>query len=88
MVSGAKKVVVTMGHTNKAGKSKVVSRCNIPLTGIERVDVLITEKAVFKWNRHREMILHEIAENTTVEEVRALTEAKFDVSPKLKKFAV
>lgn len=86
LVAGCKKIVVGMDHCNKAGKSKIMARNDIPLTGIECVDVLVTEKAVFKWNRYREMILTEVASDSSVEDIRANTDADFEVASRLESF--
>ena len=86
LVQGAKKLVVTMEHTAK-GNKKIFKNCKLPLTGKEIVDLLITDMAVFEFDKvTREMTLIEVAEDTTVEEVRANTEASFKVSANLKKF--
>lgn len=86
LVQGAKKLVVTMEHTAK-GNKKIFKNCKLPLTGKEIVDILITDMAVFEFDKHtREMTLIEVAEDTTVEEIRANTEASFKVAANLKKF--
>jgi acyl CoA:acetate/3-ketoacid CoA transferase beta subunit len=59
----------------------------LPLTGKSVVDLLITELAVFEFNKQsKEMLLIEIASNTTLEEVKKNTGARFNVSPNLKTF--
>src|SRR5471030_1870000 len=47
LVAGVKKVVVVMDHTSKDGDPKFKARCELPLTGINVVDMLITDLAVF-----------------------------------------
>ena len=70
LVSGAKKLIVTMEHTAK-GNHKILQECGLPLTGKRVVDILITEMAVFRFNKESgEMILVEIANDTNLEEVK------------------
>lgn len=75
-----------MEHTAK-GNKKIFQNCKLPLTGREVVDMLITDMAVFEWDREsRQMWLTEIAEDTTLEAVKAATDANFKVAAQLKKF--
>lgn len=88
LVSGAKKLIVTMEHTAK-GNHKILKECGLPLTGKRVVDMLITEMAVFKFNKEAgEMILVEIAKDTNLEEVKKSTGGAFIVSPNLKDMIV
>jgi 3-oxoacid CoA-transferase subunit B len=80
LVAGAKRVVVTMEHVAK-GESKVLEQCNLPLTGLRCVHLLITDYAVFTFDKG--LTLTEIAEDMTVEQVRAATGARFKVAPDL-----
>jgi 3-oxoacid CoA-transferase B subunit len=50
LVSGARRVVITMEHTAKGGQ-KIFENCKLPLTGKEVVDVLITDMAVFEFDK-------------------------------------
>lgn len=86
LVSGAKKLIVTMEHTAK-GNHKILSECSLPLTGKRVVDMLITEMAVFKYDKSSgEMMLIEIAKDTTLEEVIKSTGCMFKVSPTLREY--
>jgi len=84
LVAGVKRVVVVMEHTNKAGESKVLPACTLPLTGRACVDMVITDLAVFSVERGVGMTLLELAPSVTLDEVKAKTAAKFAVSDSLR----
>jgi 3-oxoacid CoA-transferase B subunit len=85
LVSGARRVVVTMDHTAK-GEHKLVESCTLPLTGLKCVDLLITDYGVFTFKGG--LTLTEIAEDLTVEQVQAATGCSFKISPELKTLPV
>ena len=87
LVAGTKRVVVVMEHANKAGESKVLSECKLPLTGKKCVNLIITDLAVFEVTPSG-MILMEHAPDVTVEEIQAKTEGTFAISPDLKPIAL
>lgn len=84
LVAGVKRVVVVMEHTNKAGESKVLPECTLPLTGKQCLDLIITDLAVFSVERGKGLTLIELAPEVSLEEVQAKTAAEFVVSPELK----
>lgn len=75
LVSGAKQVLVTMEHCDKAGNPKILHRCKLPLTAAEEVDYIITELCVLHVTSDG-LILEELAPGVTKEDVQAKTEAK------------
>lgn len=81
LVAGVKKVIVLMEHTAK-GQPKLLKTCNLPLTGKNVVDMVISDLAVFTFDRSGDagMKLIELAEGVTLEEVQANTEASFEVA--------
>jgi len=83
LVTGAKKVIVAMTHTAK-GKPKIFKECNIPLTAVGAVDLIVTEMGVIEVT-DRGLVLTEIGPDVTVEEVKAATEADLIISENLKK---
>ena len=86
LVAGARKVVITMEHTAK-GNKKIFKRCRLPLTGKQVVDMLITDMAVFEFDKNtRQMTLTEIAEDTTLEAIKEATDCDFKVASDLKTF--
>jgi 3-oxoacid CoA-transferase B subunit len=78
LVAGVKRVVVVMEHTSKDGAPKFKPRCELPLTGANVVDMLITDLAVFERpDRKSTFKLIERAPGVTVDEIKAKTPAKF-----------
>ena len=80
LVAGVKRVVVVMEHTNKAGESKILPECTLPLTGKQCLDLIITDLCVFEVQRGKGLRLIELAPEVTVEEVTSKTAAKFDTA--------
>ena len=81
------KVIVVMEHCSKNGKSKILNKCSLPLTGARAVGTIITELAVFEVDRAAgEMTLTDLAEGVSLEEVKAKTEADFMVASQLGRF--
>jgi 3-oxoacid CoA-transferase B subunit len=78
LVAGVRRVVVVMEHSSKDGSSKFRPRCELPLTGANVVDVLITDLAVFeRADRRSPFRLVETAPGISREEVRARTSAHY-----------
>jgi 3-oxoacid CoA-transferase B subunit len=78
LVAGVRRVVVVMEHNSKDGAPKFKPRCELPLTGTNCVDMLITDLAVFERPDRKSLFkLLELAPGVTAEEVRAKTGAKF-----------
>lgn len=82
LVVGAKKVIVAMQHTQK-GDHKILKECRLPYTAIHVVDMIITEMGVMQITEEG-IVLTEINEGYTVEDVQAATEAKLIISKDLK----
>ena len=75
LVAGAKKLIVVMEHVAKDGKPRLLDQCRLPLTGNGCVSLVITDLGVFTTGS--EFRLVESAPGTSLEELRAKTEAKF-----------
>jgi 3-oxoacid CoA-transferase subunit B len=87
LVAGVRQVVVVMEHVAKDGP-KLLKRCNLPLTGTAVVDLLITDLGVFSIDKKGGgMVLIELADGVTLDEIKAKTEANFTVAPNLSKAA-
>ncbi|NLO90783.1 MAG: CoA transferase subunit B [Elusimicrobia bacterium] len=86
LVVGAKKVIIAMEHVNKKGEPKILKQCRLPLTAKNQVDIVVTEMAFIRVS-HEGLVLEEIGEGFTVEQVQAATEAKLVVAHTLGKFS-
>uniref|UniRef100_A0A8C5LYG4 Succinyl-CoA:3-ketoacid-coenzyme A transferase n=1 Tax=Leptobrachium leishanense TaxID=445787 RepID=A0A8C5LYG4_9ANUR len=78
--SSGTKVVVTMEHSAKGGAHKILEQCNLPLTGKQCVDRIITEKAVFDVDKNSGLTLIEVDEGLSVDDIRKCTGSDFAVS--------
>lgn len=76
LASGARKLIITMSHTDPDGSPKIVPDCTLPLTTRGAVDMVITDKAVFEFVAGQ-LTLTELMPGATMEEVRAGTGASF-----------
>lgn len=83
LVSGAKRVIVTMEHVSRDGKSKVLKECALPLTGKRCVNTIVTDHALFDVTEDG-LLLKELAPGVTADEVKKITEAKMIVAPEIK----
>lgn len=78
LVAGVRRVVVVMEHSARDGSSKFKPRCELPLTGTNCVDLLITDLAVFeRRDRRSPFRLVETAPGISREQVRARTSARY-----------
>jgi 3-oxoacid CoA-transferase len=78
LVTGAKRVIVTMTATTPEGEPKLVPACTLPLTASGVVKVVITEHAVFRLVDN-ELVLAELLDGATEETVAGETSARYRV---------
>ena len=83
LAAGAKRVIVTMEHTTKDDKPKILNKCTYPLTCKECVNLIVTDIAVIEVTKDG-LLLKEVAPGWTVAEVQALTEAELLVASDFK----
>lgn len=76
LASGARRLIITMTHTERDGTSKIVPECTLPLTALSVVDMIITDLAVFVFADGILRLL-EVMPGATLDEVRAKTAARF-----------
>jgi len=73
LVSSAENIIVAMLHTNRAGESKLLKKCSLPLTGVQCVKKIVTDLAVLEIKNGKFNLL-ERAPGVSVEEIRKATE--------------
>ena len=75
LVAGAENIIVAMSHASKDGKSKILNKCSLPLTGVNCVKLVVTDLAVMRLEGGKFHLL-ERAPGVSVEEIKKLTEAE------------
>lgn len=76
LASGARRLIITMTHTERDGGPKIVPQCTLPLTAMSAVDMIITDLAVFAF-REGGLTLIELMPGATLADVQAKTAARF-----------
>ena len=78
LCAGVKKIIVATDHCEKSGKSKILKKCTLPLTGAKCVTDIVTERCYFEVTPEG-LVLRELAAGYTVDDIKACTEADFIV---------
>lgn len=78
LVASAENIIVAMMHTNKAGESKLLNKCSLPLTGVACVRKIVTNMAVLEVSPDG-FLLRERAPGVTVEDIKKATEGRLVV---------
>jgi 3-oxoacid CoA-transferase subunit B len=79
LVASAENIIVAMQHTNRAGESKLLPECSLPLTGVQCVKKIVTDLAVLEVNPERGFVLLERAPGVTVDEIQSKTAGRLVV---------
>lgn len=87
LVAGAQKVIVCMQHTDKEGNSKLMKKCDLPLTGVSCIQKVVTDFGVFDVTPEGFELL-EYAPDMSIEQVQKATAGKLKISPNVKKMAL
>lgn len=80
LVASAKNIIVAMQQVNKAGQSKLLSKCDLPLTGIKCVKKIVTELGVYDVLPEGGFKLLETAPGVTIEDIKKATAGKLVIS--------
>ncbi|MBK7102830.1 MAG: CoA transferase subunit B [Flavobacteriales bacterium] len=87
LVASAENIIVCMMHANKAGESKLLKKCSLPLTGVACVKKVVSDLGVFDITTEGFRLL-ELAPGVTVEEVKAKTEGRLVVDAGVKEMTL
>ncbi len=87
LVASAKNIIVAMQHTDKAGNSKLLSQCSLPITGLKCVKKVVTDLGVFDITPDG-FVCIEYAPGVTIEEIRAKTAGRLSISEAVKEMQV
>jgi 3-oxoacid CoA-transferase B subunit len=88
LAASAKRIMVAMQHRDKEGRSKLVHKCSLPITGLNCVQRVFTELAVLDIDPEGGFILREFAPGHTVEEVVSATSGHVTVAENIKEIEV
>ena len=79
LVASAENIIVAMMHTNKAGQSKLLSECSLPLPGVACVKKIVTNLAVLEVVKNKGFRLLERAPGVSVEEIKEATYGNLNI---------
>lgn len=82
LLEGAKTIIVTMLHTSKDGDKKLLDECSFPITSERTADLIITERATFKWSTSGYELI-EVTDGFTLEDIKESTALQYTVSDQL-----
>ena len=87
LVAGARKVIVMMEHVTKSGELKVLDECDLPLTGVACVDLIVTDLAVLQVTEIG-LLLKEHAPDVSIQDIRDRTQPDIMVADNLREMRV
>lgn len=82
LVASAENIIVAMMHTNRAGESKILKKCTLPITGVNCIKKIVTNLAVLEVTK-KGLRLLERAPGVSVEEIKKATEANLIIDGKV-----
>ena len=88
LVASAKNIIVAMQHVNKAGESKLLTHCTLPLTGVNCVKKIVTELAVLEVSESGGFRLLERAPGVSVEEIQKATAGKLIIDGEIPEMTI
>jgi len=83
LVASAKNIIVAMQHTDKAGNSKLLPKCSLPITGLKCVKKIVSDLGVFEITPEG-FLCTEYAPGVSIDEIRAKTAGRLVISDQVK----
>lgn len=83
LVASAKNIIVAMQHTDRAGNSKLLKECTLPITGLKCIQRVVTDLGFFEITPEG-FLLTEYAPGVTIDEIKSKTEGRLVISPDVK----
>lgn len=87
LVAAAKNIIVAMQHTNKAGESKLLPKCTLPLTGVNCITKVVTDLGVFEINKDGFRCV-EYAPGVSIDEIKEKTAGRLVIADDVKEVAI
>jgi 3-oxoacid CoA-transferase subunit B len=87
LVASAKNIIVAMQHVNKAGESKLLAKCSLPITGLKCVKKVVTELGVFDITPDGFRLL-EYAPGVTIDYIKEKTLGRLVIAEDVKEMVV
>lgn len=87
LVAAAKNIIVAMQHTDKAGNSKLLSNCTLPITGLKCVRKVVSDLGVFDITEEGFCCI-EYAPGVTIEEIKAKTAGRLVIAPDVREVSL
>ncbi|MDX5321302.1 MAG: succinyl-CoA--3-ketoacid-CoA transferase, partial [Bacteroidota bacterium] len=87
LVASAKNIIVAMQHTDKAGNSKLLKSCTLPITGRNCVRKVVSNLGVFEITPEA-FLCTEYAPGVTIDQIKAATEGRLTISPNVKEMSL
>ena len=87
LVAAAQNIIVAMQHTDKAGNSKLLPQCSLPITGLKCVKKIVSDLGVFEITPDGFLLL-EYAPGVSIEEMKSKTAGKLTVTDNVKEIEI
>jgi 3-oxoacid CoA-transferase subunit B len=87
LVAAAQNIIVAMQHTDKAGNSKLLSNCTLPITGLKCVKKVVTDLGVFDITKDG-FVCVEYAPGVTIEEIKSKTAGRLRITEDVKEISL